>query len=164
MRNENYLSLINFKVKHHRQRLFLFYKWTLYFHFIQNGGHEAQWFCGGRIGSHHAISILSKGPWLATFADPFNSTIYNQPFFTKRTAATKIPHLLCEKTHLKPWMECMIFFTKNDFIYKNVLCDGDGRKTAKTFTVWLLSHPPFYGMEDDCFSVSKNTENKPDLR
>ena len=57
----------------------------------------------------------------------------------------------------------MILFTKNDFIYTNVVCHGDGRKTAKQFPVWLTSHPPFYGMEADCFSVSKITENKPDL-
>ena len=61
-------------------------------------------------------------------------------------------------------MECMILFTKNDFIYKNVVCDGDGRKTAKKISVWLPSHPRFYDMEADCFSVSKNTENKPDAK
>ena len=86
-------------------------------------------------------TILSKGPYLATFADPSNSTIYNQPFFTKRAAATKIPHLLCEKTYLKPRIECMILLTKNDFIYKNVVYDRDGRKTAKTFPIWLPFHP-----------------------
>ena len=57
----------------------------------------------------------------------------------------------------------MILFTKKYFIYKNVVCDGDRRKTAKKFPVWLPSYPPFYDMEADCFSVSKNTENKPDL-
>ena len=41
---------------------------------------------------------------------------------------------------------------------------GLERKTAKKFPVWLLSHPPFYSMEAGCFSVSKNTENKPDIR
>ena len=33
-------------------------------------------FFGGGEGSRHAITILSKGPKLATFADPFNNTIY----------------------------------------------------------------------------------------
>ena len=28
---------------------------------------------------------------------------------------------------------------------------------------WLPSHPLVYEMEPDCFPVSKNTENKPDL-
>ena len=50
--------------------------------------------------------------------------------------------------------------------------DGDGRKkNQKTknetkeqiFPVWLPSHPPVYEMEADCFPVSENTENKPDL-
>ena len=89
-------------------------------------------------GSGHAITISFK---LSTFADPFNSTVYNQPFFTKRAVATKILHLVCEKTHLKPRMECMILFTKNNFILKNVVRDGDGRKIAKKFPVLLLSNP-----------------------
>ena len=69
-----------------------------------------------------------------------------------------------------------------DFIYKiwfylqSGMCLGWERrkkpererktKTNKTkenqFPVWLLSHPPIYDMEADCFSVSKKTENKPD--
>ena len=54
-------------------------------------------------------------------------------------------------------------------LFIEVLCDGDGRKTPKEkklrkkFPVWLLSHPPFYGMEADCFPVSENTKNKSDL-
>ena len=44
------------------------------------------------------------------------------------------------------------------------MCDGDGRKTVKKFPVWLPSQPPLYDMEADCFSVSKNAENRPDLR
>ena len=56
-------------------------------------------------------------------------------------------------------MECVILILKNDFIYKNMVCDGDGRKTTKKFPVWLPSHPPIYDMEADCFTVSKNTEN-----
>ena len=56
------------------------------------------------------------------------------------------------------------FIYKKCLYKKNVVCDGDGRKTAKKFPVWLPSHPPLYSMEADCFSVSKNTENKSDLR
>ena len=38
------------------------------------------------------------------------------------------------------------------------------RKPRKKFPVWLPSHPPIYEkMEADCFPVSENTENKPDL-
>ena len=33
----------------------------------------------------------------------------------------------------------MILFTKNDFIYINGVYDGDERKTAKKFPVWLSS-------------------------
>ena len=52
-----------------------------------------------------------------------------------------------------------------------MLYDGDGRKTPKytkkkprnKFPVLLPSHPPFCEMEADCFPVSENTENKPDL-
>ena len=36
-------------------------------------------------------------------------------------------------------------------------------KPRKKFPVWLPSHPSFYEMEADCFTVSENTENKPDL-
>ena len=36
-------------------------------------------------------------------------------------------------------------------------------QTKEKFPVWLLSHSPVYEMEADCFPVSENTENKPDL-
>ena len=36
-------------------------------------------------------------------------------------------------------------------------------KTKEKFPVWLPSHPPVYEMGADCFPVSENTENKPDL-
>ena len=41
-----------------------------------------------------------------------------------------------------------------------MVCDEDGRKTAKKFPVWMN----FYDMGADSFSVSKNIKNKPDLR
>ena len=52
-----------------------------------------------------------------------------------------------------------------------MLSDGDGRKTPKNtkdeakqkFPVWLPSHSPVYNVEADCFPVSENTKNKPDL-
>ena len=59
------------------------------------------------------------------------------------------------------------------FIYKNVIYDGDGRKTPKykrenkkqwkKFSVWLPSRPHVYEMDADCFLAFENTENKPDL-
>ena len=36
-------------------------------------------------------------------------------------------------------------------------------KTKENFTVWLPSHSPVYEMEAECFPVSENTENEPDL-
>ena len=39
---------------------------------------------------------VTNGPYLATFADPFNNTI-GHSFFTNHAATTKIPHLLNEK-------------------------------------------------------------------
>ena len=33
----------------------------------------------------------------------------------------------------------------------------------KIFPVWLPSHLPVYEMEDDCFSVTEDTEKKSDL-
>ena len=52
-----------------------------------------------------------------------------------------------------------------------MLYDGDGRKipkytkdeTKEKNSVWSASHPPVYEVETDCFPVSENTENKPDL-
>ena len=40
---------------------------------------------------------------------------------------------------------------------------GMGEKLRKIACLVALQSP-FYDMEADCFSVSKNTENKPDLR
>ena len=65
----------------------------------------------------------------------------------------------------------MILFTIYD-LFTKMLYDGDGRKTPKykneyetkeKIPIRLPSHSPFYEMEADCFPVSKNTENKPDL-
>ena len=36
-------------------------------------------------------------------------------------------------------------------------------KNKEKFHVWLPFHPSIYEMEADCFPVSGNTENKPDL-
>ena len=36
-------------------------------------------------------------------------------------------------------------------------------KQRKKIPVWLPSHAPDNEMEADCFPVSENTENKPDL-
>ena len=52
-------------------------------------------------GNGHAVSKDTMGTLLATFTDPFNSTIYNHSLITMRTATTKIPHLLYEKDLLK---------------------------------------------------------------
>ena len=37
------------------------------------------------------------------------------------------------------------------------------KETKEKFPVWLPSYPPFYDMDADCFPVSENAENKPDL-
>ena len=76
---------------------------TLYFHYLDNGEHKALWFCGGGEGSGHALSILSKRSELATFADPFNKTIYRQTSIPSHATFTKMPHLLCEQTW--KWIE-----------------------------------------------------------
>ena len=89
-------------------------------------GLEVWW--GGK-GNGLALTIYSKGAWLATFADPFNSTIYNHSSIAMRAATTKIPHLLYEKeTYLKAPK------VMNDFIYDlftMTLYDGIRRKTPK---------------------------------
>ena len=36
-------------------------------------------------------------------------------------------------------------------------------KNKENFPVWSPSHPHVYEMEADCFPVSENSENKPDL-
>ena len=46
-------------------------------------------------------------------------------------ATTKIPHLLSEKTNLKPWVQCVISLTIDDLSTK-ILYDGDGRKNRNT--------------------------------
>ena len=66
----------------------------------------------------------------------------------------------------------MILFTIYDLFIMNVY-DGDGRKKPKIYTkrktrkkspIWLPCHPAVYEkMEVDCFPVSENTKNKPNL-
>ena len=87
-----------------------------------------------------------------------------------RAATTKIPHLLYEKDLLRKL--CMILFTICDLFIMNVH-DGDGRRNPEIYTRRKLRKNPPFGcpplppstkkMEADCFPVSENTENKPDL-
>ena len=58
------------------------------------------------------------------------------------------------------------FYLQRWFYFQG--CNGDGGKNRKKKgkqkkKIWLLSHPPFYDMEANCFPVSENAENKPDL-
>ena len=55
-------------------------------------------------------SICSKGTLLATFADPFNSTIHNHSSIVICAATTKMPHLLYEEALLETRKWCMILF------------------------------------------------------
>ena len=81
-----------------------------------------------------------------------------------RAATTKIPHLLYEKGLFKTLHEMCDFiynwwfiwweWEKNPEIYKNM--------KAKTKEKIPPIHP-FAKMEADCFPVSENTENKPNL-
>ena len=84
-------------------------------------------------------------------------------------ATTKILHLLYEKGLLKTPNEMYDFYLQL-MIY--VMGIGEKprniqkiqkRKQRKKFPVGLPSHPPVYEMEADCFPVSENAENKPDL-
>ena len=65
-----------------------------------------------------------------------------------------------------------------DFIYKkwfylrNFVCwecrkipetKEKTNKTKKKSPLWWFSHPHFYDMEADCFPVSENAENKPEI-
>ncbi len=71
---------------------------------------------GGGEGSRLALTIFSKWTELATFADPFNNTIYNHSSITMHAATTKIPHFLYEKVLLKTREWCIILFTMYDFL------------------------------------------------
>ena len=103
--------------------------------------------------------MYSKETELATFADPFSSTIYNNSSIAICAAITKIPHLLYEEVLLKiPRLE-------NDFIYKydlftmNVI--GMGEKPRNIYKnkgkiPRLVAIPPSIKLEADCFPGRKN--------
>ena len=90
-----------------------------------------------------------------------------------RSATTKIPHLLYEKTYLKPPMECVILFTIDDLFTKDVIWWGWEKnpeiyqneyeipRKNSPFGCPLVPH--VYKMEAGRFPMSENTENKPDL-
>ena len=46
---------------------------------------------------------------------------------------------------------------------KNPKDNAKMKENKERIPVWLPYHPPFYDMEADCFPMSENTENKPDL-
>ena len=121
--------------------------------------HKALKFWGrGRMQSF--FSIYSKETKLATFADPFSSTIYNHSSIAICAAITKIPHLLYEEVLLK------IPGLMNDFIYKydlftmNVM--GMGEKALKYIQnkgkiprLVALPSPPVYKIGGRLFSGAK---------
>ena len=103
-------------------------------------------------GSGVALTRNSKGTQLATFADPFNSTIYIHSSIAMRAATTKIPHLLYEKDLLKTPKVMYDFIYSLWFIYNEYIwweweknpeiCTNENQ--GKKFPVWLPSHPPVY--------------------
>ena len=51
---------------------------------------------------------------------------------TMRDSTTKIPHLLCEKTYLKPRVQCVISFTIDDLFTKVLYMMGMGERPRNT--------------------------------
>ena len=88
-----------------------------------------------------------------------------------RAATTKIPHSLCEKTNLKTPNGMYDFIYNMHNLFARMLYDGYGRKipemykneTKEKTPHWVDLPPPVYEIEDDCFPVSNNNENKPNL-
>ena len=116
---------------------------------------------GGRGRERSCYSMCSKGTLLATFADPFSSTIYNHSSIARCAATTKILHLLYEEVLLKTRKWCMILFTINDLFIMNMMGMGEKNpkyiqtKNKEKFPVWLLSHPPIYKIRGRLFSGAK---------
>ena len=77
-------------------------KSALFPYFYNKEGSRPWSFVGGGKGAVMLFLYILRETQIATFADPSNSTIYRQSYITMRAASTKIPHLLCEKTYLKP--------------------------------------------------------------
>ena len=67
------------------------------------------------------------------------------------------------KLQLKSRDEMYGFINKTWFYLQNVVCWGWEKPNTKKISAWLTFHPHFYDMEADCFPVSKNAENKPNL-
>ena len=121
---------------------------------------EGTWpygFVGEAEGSGHAITNCLRDPSL-----PHSSTHSTVQFILHQTCY--IYHLLYEKTYLKSRDEMYDFIYETWFYLQNVVGWGSEKKPeTEKFPVWLPSHPAFYNMETDCFLVSENAENKPDL-
>ena len=85
-----------------------------------------------------------------------------------RAATTKIPHLLYEKSLLKTPNVMYDFIYSLWFIYNECIWWGWEKKPKKRKDetkekIFPFGCPPVYEMEADCFLLSENTENKPDL-
>ena len=122
-------------------------------------GHGGGW-------SGHAIPILTKGPLLATFIDPFNSTLCNQPFFAKhQNTAFALWENLLKNPEWNVWFyrQKMILLTKTD-VWSGWEKNPERKKKTKAnktkeeIPVWLPSHPHFFDMEADSFPLSENNE------
>ena len=115
-------------------------------------------------GSGHALTVCSKGTLLATFANPFIST--NHLSIIMRAATTKMLHLFYEKSLLKTLNEMCDFFLQL-MIY--MMGMGEKPRNIQKYKnenkgkIPSLVALPSTKMDADCFPVSENTENKPDL-
>ena len=76
---------------------------------------------GGGEGNGLVLTMYSKGTLLATFADPFNSTVYNHSSIAMHAATTKIPHFLYEKGLFKTPNEMRDFICNLWFIYNECI-------------------------------------------
>ena len=127
------------KLKHtpNKRLLFLFASSIFYFFVTCTKKAQSLKVLGGGNGSGHALTKKSKGTELATFADPFNSTIYNHSSFIMRAAVTKIPHLLYEEDLLKTRKWYMIFIYKIWFMYNDMM--GMGEKKPEKIYIQFAS-------------------------
>ena len=119
----------------------------------------------GRGRERSCFSIYSKGTYLATFTDPFNSKIYNHSSIAKRAAVTKISHLLYEEGLFKTRKWRVILFTTYGLFTMDMMGMGEKTpknvytlKTRKKFPVWLPSNLPVYKIGGQLFYGSKEPE------
>ena len=128
--------------------------YLLYFHLKYRGEHKALKFFSGGVVMPYLYFL--RGP-----SNPHSLTHSSTQYISNHPSPSMLQRAI---GRLKTPNEMYDFIYRDDYLFTRMAEKTWKRKgNERKIPVWLPSHPRFYDMEADCFPVSENAENNPDL-